>query len=265
MRRRGSPGLRGGRRLSAPVIRAARLAGRPIAVADRQPTFWARVEVGAWEPHTLAAIREEAAPGTWFLDVGAWVGATAMLAAVCGARVIALEPDPVARDQLAANLAANPDLEALVTVLPRALSAGSGPVRIGPARKPGDSMASVLHGAAPGAWTADAIGVEQVAGLLPPGAPVLAKVDIEGAEYDAAADLAALAAGRRLTLLLSLHPALMAAALGEAALAAANERLATAFAGYAAERAAADAWQPAGRFDPGGAGLTASDWRLRAP
>ena len=46
------------------------------------------------------------------------------------------------RDELAANLDANPDLAARVTVVPRALSRGTGPVRMGSRRRPvGDSRA----------------------------------------------------------------------------------------------------------------------------
>ena len=75
-----------------------------LSVADDQPTFWNKVEAGLWEPETLALIDQQITPGTTFLDLGAWVGPTALYAAARGARVIALEADPVALAQLRAKL-----------------------------------------------------------------------------------------------------------------------------------------------------------------
>ena len=235
--------------------------GVRVALADRQPTFWARVERGAWEPHTLAAVAAIAGPGMAFLDVGAWVGPTALLAAARGARVLALEPDPAAREQLLANLAANPDLRARVAVSDRALAAGTGPVRLGARRKPGDSMSSVLFEDAPEGWLVPTVTVDALAADLSSGEPLLAKVDVEGAEYDVGPLLPRLGEGRPFALLLSLHPGLYAEARGPQALRDAAGRLAHAFAGYAALCAAEGAWLPA-EASRGLQGEEPSDWLL---
>jgi len=60
--------------------------------------FWERFDQGLWEPRTLqklSALRD----GDLFVDIGAWIGPTTLAAAVNGARVLAFEPDPVARDR----------------------------------------------------------------------------------------------------------------------------------------------------------------------
>lgn len=240
------------------------LDGVRLRVVPGQDGFWARAGRGEWEPQTLTAIREAARPGTVFLDVGAWIGATALLAAACGARVVALEPDPAARAQLLANLALNPALAASIRVIDRALASSTDPVLMGPGRKAGDSMSSALHADGPGAWTADAITVAGLEEMLPPDASLLMKVDIEGGEYAVAADLARLARRRGATVLLSLHPGILARARGETAYRSATVSLAQAFAGFRAERAVSGAWQPSGRFDPGEPGLDLSEWRLAA-
>ncbi|KAA2238135.1 FkbM family methyltransferase [Salinarimonas soli] len=242
--------------------RDVRLDGLGLRVLGGQEAFWARAERGDWEPHTLAAIRAGAGPGTIMLDIGAWIGATALVAASCGARVIALEPDPTARAQLLTNLALNPALCGRIRVLDRALAPTLAPVPMGPGRKAGDSMSSALYGEGPGAWTAAAATIAEIEALLPAGAPVLVKVDIEGGEYAVARDLAAFARARRATVLLSLHPALLAQAQGEAACRAATGAMAEAFAGFRAERAEVGGWRPVERFDPAGEGAALSEWRL---
>jgi FkbM family methyltransferase len=230
---------------------------------DRQPSFWAKVARGEWEPHTMGGIIEEVGPGTLFLDVGAWVGATAMLAAARGGQVVALEPDPAAHEQLLANVSANPGLAPRIQVIPRALSRGAGPVRMGYRRQAGDSMSSVLLGNGKGSWTAMGVTVDEIEALLPPCAPLLVKMDIEGAEYDVVGEIVRLGRGRPLTIMLSLHPALLMQARGEHALLRATLDMKATFAGFVAERAQVGRWFPMPCFDPLGGLLEASEWRLR--
>jgi predicted nicotinamide N-methyase len=124
--------------------RRVRIGTREIHVADDQPTFWDRVEAGCWESGTLTVIDQLVDRGTTFLDLGAWVGPTALYAAGRARRVIAVEADPAALAQLERNLAANPDLAPCIEVVARAIHAREGPVTLGVRRKPGDSMSSTL-------------------------------------------------------------------------------------------------------------------------
>ena len=104
-------------------VSEVRIGGRTIRVADEQPTFWERVAGGRWEPGTLAAIDRLVDRRTTFLDLGAWVGPTTLYAAAVARRVIAVEADPAALDQLQRNLAVNPDLAQRIEVVPRAIHA----------------------------------------------------------------------------------------------------------------------------------------------
>lgn len=197
----------------AAVARTARIGGVDLAVADDQPTFWERVEAGSWEPGTIALLAREVGPGTIFLDIGAWVGALSLLAAGRGARVVAVEADPAALDQLNRNLAANPGLATHVTVTPRAVAASPGLVRLGARRKPGDSMSSTLLASTSAtAWNAEAVTPADLAALLPPGVPALVKVDVEGGEYDLLPHLGPLLDRPGTRLLLSFHPEILRAA-----------------------------------------------------
>src|SRR6185295_3331065 len=58
--------------------------------------FWGEWERGTWEPGTREAIESHVTPGSTYVDIGAWIGPTVLWAAPIAARVLALEPDPVA-------------------------------------------------------------------------------------------------------------------------------------------------------------------------
>ena len=167
-----------------PVARRLPPDGREIRTDDDQPTFWDRVEGGRWEPGTLLTLDRLVLPGMVVLDLGAWIGALSLFCALRGAQVVSVEADPAALDQLRRNLAVNPDLAAAITVVPRAVSARPGPIRLGARRKPGDSMSSALLAGSATSWSVETVTPgdlpERVAGR----GRLLVKLDIEGGEYD---------------------------------------------------------------------------------
>lgn len=189
-----------------------RLRGRAFTVADDKPTFWAKAEAGLWEPETLEALEALAGPGDAVLDIGAWVGPTALFSAALGARVVAVEADPRAQALLAGNLAANPELAERVALVPRAAAAAPGPVRLGSPRKRGDSMSSVLHAGRDNAWEVEAITPAELVALLPPHRALVVKIDIEGGEYDLLPALAPALPPSAGALLVAFHPGNLAEA-----------------------------------------------------
>ena len=197
--------------MSAPH-RRVRLGQHEIAVADDQPTFWDRVEAGTWEPGTLATLIPLLSAGTTFLDLGAWVGPLSLLAAAEGARVVAVEADPAARDQLRRNLAANPVLAERIEVIEAAIAPEPGTVRLGARRKPGDSMSSVLLADGPAGWTAPAITPAMLAARLGSPGRLVVKIDVEGAEYALLPHLGPLLGGPEVSVLMSFHPVILSQA-----------------------------------------------------
>lgn len=214
--------------------RVIKLREAVLRVADDQPTYWDKVERGLWEPETLALIGEEAMPGTTFLDLGAWVGPTALYAAARGARVIALEADPVALAQLQRNLAVNPELATHIEVLARAVHATAGQVSFGARRKPGDSMSSVLIAPGTATWTADTITPLALAARIGANERLFVKMDIEGGEYELLPFMQPLADRPGCKVLVSFHPGILATVVPDAAAqAAATARALEVFAGCA--------------------------------
>jgi FkbM family methyltransferase len=228
--------------LTAETGRRVRVGALEIAVADRQPTFWDAVERGTWEPLTLATLRAFCRPGIRFVDCGAWVGPTTLVAAGEGAEVIAVEADPAALEQLRANLAANPNLSGRITLLPRALSVEGGEVRMGAGRKPGDSMSSLLFAGADAHWTAQGVTPAELAGLIGRDRPRLVKVDIEGGEYAIVPHLAPELDAPQTAVMLSLHPKILCQTQGEAEVLAATRAVLGAFAGWQAAVSSEGGW-----------------------
>jgi FkbM family methyltransferase len=230
-------------RTASGAPRNIRLGGMVLSVADDQPTFWDKVEAGLWEPETLALIDQQIAPGTTFLDLGAWVGPTALYAAARGARVIALEADPVALAQLQRNLAVNPALAQRIEVLARAVHATEGRVAFGARRKPGDSMSSVLIAPGAATWVVDTITPQALAARIGAGGRLFIKIDIEGGEYELLPAMRPLLERPDCRVLVSFHPGILATVMPEAAQReAATRRALAAFEGFAAHALAPDQW-----------------------
>lgn len=196
--------------------RTVKLREAVLCVADDQPTFWDKAESGRWEPETLALIDRQVMPGTIFLDLGAWVGPTALYAAARGARVIALEADPAALAQLRRNLDVNPALARRIEVLACAVHAAEGRVTLGARRKPGDSMSSVLIAPGAATWLADTITPPALAARVGPGR-LFVKLDIEGGEYELLPSMRPLVDRPDCRVLVSFHPGILATVMPDAA------------------------------------------------
>ena len=78
--------------------------------------FWSSFGAGTWEPETLGLMDRLLRPGAHFVDIGAWIGPTALYAAAKGAAVDAYECDPVALDRLKYNISVNPALKPRIEV-----------------------------------------------------------------------------------------------------------------------------------------------------
>jgi FkbM family methyltransferase len=136
--------------------------------------FWELYESGDWEPQTRALIEEVLQPGDLFVDIGAWIGPVTLWALECGARVIAVEPDPMALPELRRCV---PDS---VEVWEGAVAVQSGTAGLRPNHDL-DLGKSVSRLVADGGiqvrtWT--------LAEILGDRVPSLVKVDIEGYEME---------------------------------------------------------------------------------
>jgi FkbM family methyltransferase len=177
-------------------------------VRDREPAFWDRVEQGTWEPLTYLVFDRFLDREHSCLDIGAWIGPTALYAACRARHCYAMEPDPVAFSRLLENVVLNPSLERHVSIFPQCLAATSGPVRIGnrTSATGGDSMSSMLFAESAVGWQAQGVTVECFLADNSIRDCSFIKMDIEGGEFDVLPAIAGYLAAQRPTLYLSLHP-----------------------------------------------------------
>lgn len=98
-----------------------------------------------FDAHERALVASRLTAGAVFVDIGANVGGWSLFAARCGARVLAVEPQPGVIEKLRVNIAFNPELD--VTLAPIALAGHRGVVALTmPANNEGE--ASIAGGVA---------------------------------------------------------------------------------------------------------------------
>jgi len=165
---------------------------RVRADVARQP-FWCGVSAGFWEPHTFRALRRFLDPGCSLVDIGAWIGPMTLYAGRLARRVHAIEPDPIAHIELAANLAVNPELADRVALHRLCIAPEPGPAKLyaggmyyGGSSRFGDSMSGILPTAGDREQPCCQVDGERIEEFLEGNAIDdcrLIKMDVEGAEY----------------------------------------------------------------------------------
>lgn len=146
-------------------------------VVEGHDWFWKTFADGSWEPTTFKIFDKFIDSERPMLDIGAWIGPTALYASKRAKKVFAFEPDPAAFVSLVQNLSLNRTNN--VVPYPVAVSNGWGGIPFGTKGQLGDSMSSVL-------WAKDDSEVPAVpfVGLLIDINPAFVKIDIEGGESD---------------------------------------------------------------------------------
>jgi len=147
-----------------------------FTVAEGHDWFWPGFADGSWEPSTFKIFDKFLTPESTMLDIGAWIGPTALYAAKRAKKIFAFEPDPIAFFRLCENL----DLNNAENVIPYPVAVSSewAGIPFGPKTGYGDSMSSQI-------WAKNsdvkvpAISFEGLVGEIKPD---FIKIDIEGGE-----------------------------------------------------------------------------------
>ncbi len=183
-----------------------------VSVGERadHDAFWDWFASPEWEPDTVAVYRALVGPGVCVADIGAWIGPTTLLAAAEGARVVAVEPDPVAAEVLERNLALNPDLAERVRVLRIAIGDRDGEATLVSASGPGDSLSHLDRGQAVATkWRAPMLSLGSFLRLPEASGVRFVKLDAEGAEYAAVPAMRDFIEEQRPSVYVATHPNLL--------------------------------------------------------
>lgn len=184
--------------MNKPLTQEIKRGNESYTVVVGHDLFWKNFSDGSWEPSTFKIFDKFLNPERPMLDIGAWIGPTALYASKRAKKVYAFEPDPVAYFFLIQNLALNKADN--VTPYPVAVSKEWGGIPFGTKGKGGDSMSSVL-------WAKDDSMVPAVSfmALLLDIDPSFIKIDIEGGEKDIFEGSALILEQMKPTIHLSLH------------------------------------------------------------
>ena len=158
-----------------------------VAAPYKWPEYWSLVQDEAWEPQTLATIRS-LTPGSVMLEIGGWIGSTALIAAAVGVEVHSFEPDPKALVAFRQHLEWNPELAQRITLYAAAVSTETGRAVLANDSL-GESTSSLVKRKGE-TVEVDTVDIRDL--LTEPWIDrvALVKLDIEGGEYQVAAALA---------------------------------------------------------------------------
>lgn len=149
---------------------------RKYTVADGYEWFWNDFASGKWEPSTFRIFDKFLKPDDRMLDIGAWIGPTALYASQKVKEIFAFEPDPIAYHGLIQNLSLNNTKN--VVPYPIAVSDDWKGLNFGIKNRLGDSMSSELWAHKDG-MQVPAVPFEA---LIVDIEPDFIKIDIEGGE-----------------------------------------------------------------------------------
>lgn len=148
--------------------------------------FWELFEKGEWEPGTFDVFDRHIDEDTVFLDIGGWIGSTALYGAELAKKVLVFEPDPKAFGELNSNVELNRELSGLnhITAYQTAIAPNSGKIRLGIRHEGGDSMSSVLLADSSDLEVESMCLAEVIKEHDLKNESLFVKMDVEGFEYD---------------------------------------------------------------------------------
>lgn len=152
--------------------------GAKLAVLRGMTGATGNIYCGPHEYVDMRFVLDTLTPGDLFVDIGANIGSYSVLASkVCGARTIAVEPDPDTAKALRRNIVVN-GIENRVRVVEAALGATTGTVSFTVGRD------TVNRVARPGDENVREVPVRTLDHILGGEAPRIIKIDVEGFEAE---------------------------------------------------------------------------------
>ncbi len=177
-----------------------------VVVASANHAFWELCSSGKWERETFVIFRHFLDRAHTYIDMGSWIGPTVLFGCGLSKQVHAIEPDPLAFEELGRNVEANRPATANVQLHNVCIAASSGEVGFGSRTGGGDSTSSMLFSDGATQWRVAALSFHDFAKRVDLDHCNFIKMDIEGGEYSVLPSMRAFLEDSRPTVYLSLHP-----------------------------------------------------------
>ncbi|MCM0592778.1 MAG: FkbM family methyltransferase [Gloeotrichia echinulata DVL01] len=175
-------------------------------IKSKHQSFWEDLNDGGWEPETFKVFDRFISQDVTYIDVGAWIGPTLLYAAQRAKAAFAFEPDPLAYQEMLANVQLNPEITNIQTY-EALIGIESGKTRLGSRDEGGDSTSSVLFSEMKTSWLVESINLPEFVEKQGLRSPLFIKIDIEGGEYSLLPTLVNFFKNYQpIVLYLSLHP-----------------------------------------------------------
>jgi FkbM family methyltransferase len=178
-----------------------------VLVNPKNISVWNCIPRNMWEEHTFRIFDRFLSHDHSYIDFGAWVGPTVLYGAHRAKHVYGMEPDPVAYQELVANISLNPTIASKITCLNAALSEKPGHIKLYMRSEFGDSSSSLIPTLADTNYCIvkamtilEFITENQIRDMN------FIKMDIEGGEYFLIPHLQRFLELQKPTLYLSVHP-----------------------------------------------------------
>lgn len=177
-------------------------------IAGFNADYWSLVNSGKWEPETFDVFDRFIDSKTTFLDIGAWIGSTALYGAQRAMETHAFEPDPIAFETLQSNTLANSNAGWLKTLKLHNAAVGfkEGFLQIGNPNEAGNSMSSALFTDGAHSWKVKCLDISKfIQDNDLSDKRLFLKIDIEGGEYELLPQIKGLLKKTDSRIMLSIH------------------------------------------------------------
>jgi FkbM family methyltransferase len=168
--------------------------------------FWDSVFPNQWEDFIFHVMDHYLQPDKNYLDIGAWIGPTALYAANKAKHTFSIDPDHVAFSELQKNIQLNPSITHKITAINQALSYKSGTMKLYKRTQFGDSSSSLIRTLSDDFYEVTACTLKELLEEYQIRNLSLIKMDIEGGEYMVIPSMREYLERYKPPLHLSLHP-----------------------------------------------------------
>ncbi len=167
--------------------------------------FWNKVNNNQWEASTYTIFDKFMDRSHPYLDIGAWIGPTALYGCQIAKHCHAIEPDPVAFKILQDNVRLNPELKDRITLYDCCIGDSCNDAKLGNNNKFGDSSSSILYDHTE-SITVKSITLDKFIKTNNIKDINFIKMDIEGGELIVLPNIKNYLQNNKPTLFISLHP-----------------------------------------------------------
>ncbi len=183
----------------------------------RSYKFWKGYVNGDWEPGTFKIFDRFLNKNCSYIDIGSYIGPTVLYASQLAKHCYAIEPDPIAFQELKNNIELNDHLKSYITLSKYCISDSVGTTKLfAPGRRledGGGSGSTLLPCAAGGFvnghplnfWDVETTTVQQFIQSLSITDCNFIKIDIEGAEFDVIPSMSDYLKNEKPTLFIEIH------------------------------------------------------------